>query len=179
MALLKANWMKERTTMKIFGPAGTKLWLERLFEAYSYLKDRIDLKIKELSDDGLIRLGKDIIICRSVEHGPDALAYKVVSEDVSVVYSGDTQPCRAIAELSTGADLLIHECNFLTKDMRGIKGHSNPFTIGDVYANIGVKKLALVHLPPRIQEYREQVLKTVEKYFDEIIIGEDLLTLEL
>ncbi|MFQ5815943.1 MAG: MBL fold metallo-hydrolase, partial [Candidatus Hydrothermarchaeaceae archaeon] len=79
-----------------------------------------------------------------------------------------------------GADLLIHECNFLTEDMRGIRGHSNPVSIGKAYQGIGIKRLALVHLPPGIEELEAQVLSAVRRYFKgEIIIGKDLITLDL
>jgi len=180
LSLLKTNWLKGKTDMRIYGPKGTQGWLSKVFEAFSYLQDRFDLKITELNDGATTSLGRDVIECKSTEHGPDALAYKVTSNGVSVVYSGDTEPCNGIAELGYGSDLLVHECNFLTEDMRGITGHSNPVTIGEAYGDIGVKRLALVHLPADIEDLENQVLATLDRYFKgEVIIGRDLLKLEL
>ncbi|MEE9594619.1 MAG: MBL fold metallo-hydrolase [Candidatus Hydrothermarchaeales archaeon] len=180
LPLLKTNWLKGKTDMRIFGPVGTKAWLDKLFDAFSYLQGRFNLEVTELSAGDAIKLGDDIVECKSAEHGPYALAYKVTSKGVSTVYSGDTEPCAGITELSQGADLLIHECNFLTEDMRGIKGHSNPVSLGEAYGDIGAKRLALVHLPSEIVDFEDQVLSTISKYFKgEILIGKDLLTLEL
>jgi ribonuclease Z len=38
-----------------------------------------------------------------------AVGYKLEYAGLSVVFSGDTRPCRYVAEAATGADLLIHE----------------------------------------------------------------------
>ncbi len=39
-----------------------------------------------------------------------AVGYKLEYAGRSVVFSGDTRPCRFVVEAATGADLLIHEC---------------------------------------------------------------------
>lgn len=180
IALLKTNWMKGRVDMKIFGPMGTEKWLHALFEVYPYLQGRFELDITELEDGDSVTLDRDVIACRRSTHGTDALAYKISSGDASAVYSGDTGPCDAVAELTKGADLLIHECNFLSEDMRDIKGHSNPSSLGKTFGNAGVKKLVLVHLPPEIEEREADVLGALSQYFDgEVIAGKDLMTLEL
>jgi ribonuclease Z len=39
-----------------------------------------------------------------------ALGYKLEYAGLSVVFSGDTRPCRFVVDAAAGADLLIHEC---------------------------------------------------------------------
>jgi ribonuclease Z len=39
-----------------------------------------------------------------------AVGYKLEYAGCTVVFSGDTRPCRFVAEAAAGADLLIHEC---------------------------------------------------------------------
>jgi ribonuclease Z len=39
-----------------------------------------------------------------------AVGYALVYAGRTVVFSGDTRPCRFVIEAATGADLLIHEC---------------------------------------------------------------------
>lgn len=180
LALLKANWLKGRTTMRVFGPAGTKSLFHKLVEVYAYLQGKFIVEVKELRDGDEIKLGNDIVRCVQVEHSTDALAYKVTSKGVSFVYSGDTEPCDSIAKLSKGVDLLIHECNFPTENMRGIHGHSNPLSIGETYGQLGIKRLVLVHLSPNIEKSKARVLKTIRRYYKgRIIIGKDLLIMEL
>jgi ribonuclease Z len=44
-------------------------------------------------------------------HGLDgAVGYRLEYAGLSVVFSGDTKPCRFVTEAAAGADLLIHEC---------------------------------------------------------------------
>ncbi len=180
LSLMKTNWLKGRTEMKVYGPIGTKKLFDKLLDAYAYLQGKFYLKVKELADGDRIRLGRDSVQCVGVEHSPEALAYKLMAGGASLVYSGDTEPCDSIAKLSKGTDLLIHECNFMSENMRGIKGHSNPVSLGNTYGDIGVKKLVLVHLSPEIEKSKGQFLKRIHKYYKgEVVIGKDLLTLKL
>lgn len=48
-----------------------------------------------------------------VEHCPDAYGVVVTHIDGwRVVFSGDTRPCKALAEAGQGADIVIHEATF-------------------------------------------------------------------
>lgn len=57
-------------------------------------------------------------------------------------YSGDTEPCASITELSRGADVLVHEAT------GPFPGHSSALQAAAVAAQAGVGRLRLVHLPP-------------------------------
>ncbi|MBC8248284.1 MAG: MBL fold metallo-hydrolase [Anaerolineales bacterium] len=76
-----------------------------------------------------------------VEHLIPAIAVKVMSRETgrTVVYSGDTEPCEALARLAQGADILIHES---TGDYAG---HSTPAQAGAMARRCGVGKLVLIH----------------------------------
>jgi ribonuclease Z len=51
------------------------------------------------------------ISCFPAIHGlSGAVGYTVAYAGLKVVFSGDTRPCRHVAEAAAGADLLIHEC---------------------------------------------------------------------
>ncbi len=180
LSLLKANWLKGRRNMRVYGPYGTADWLSRAMEAYPYLRGKFEVDIKELKDGDTEKIRGDVIGCAQSAHVVTGLIYKLTSKGKSLVYSGDTEPTPRLASLCDGADLLIHECNFLSEDMRGIRGHSNPVSLGKMYRDIRVERLALVHLPPGIGKFEGRVLKAIRRYFKgEIIVGKDLLTLEL
>ncbi|MEE8168320.1 MAG: MBL fold metallo-hydrolase [Candidatus Hydrothermarchaeales archaeon] len=179
LSLMKANWLKGRNDMRIYGPEGTKDWLTHLLGAYPYLQGRLALDVEEVMNGGEVRLGKDVVSYRTSAHGFLGLAYKVSSAGSSMVYSGDTEPCDAVAQLSKGAGLLVHECNVLVGEA---DGHSTPLTLGKLLEGIELEKLVLVHLPPEIEspEIKTKVLQSLSGYFKgEIIIGSDLLRLEL
>ena len=67
----------------------------------------------------------------------------------SLVYSGDTTPTAAVANLARGADLLIHEATAAeTLGMSNWGVHSTAREAGRIAAEAGVKALALVHRMP-------------------------------
>jgi ribonuclease Z len=78
-----------------------------------------------------------------VKHSIPTIAVKVMSKETgrSIVYSGDTEPCEALARLAQGVDILIHES---TGDYRG---HSTPAQAGAMAERCGVGKLVLIHFP--------------------------------
>jgi ribonuclease BN (tRNA processing enzyme) len=71
-----------------------------------------------------------------------SLAYRVDSTEGTIVFAGDTEPCRSVVELSTGADVLIHPCNINSK----AAGATPPIEAGRVAAAAGVRTLVLIHL---------------------------------
>jgi ribonuclease BN (tRNA processing enzyme) len=64
----------------------------------------------------------------------------------SLVYSGDTTPSAAVAELAGGADLLIHEATALEADIAELAGvHSSARAAGAIAQAARARCLALVH----------------------------------
>ena len=78
-----------------------------------------------------------------VQHSIPAVAVKVMSKETgrAIVYSGDTEPCEALARLAQGVDILIHES---TGDYAW---HSTPAQAGAMAERCGVGKLVLIHFP--------------------------------
>ena len=96
-----------------------------------------------------------------VKHFVPTIAVKVVSRESgrAVVYSGDTEPCEALARLAQGADLLIHES---TGDYAG---HSTPAQAGAMARRCGVGKLVLIHFSALDSEL-EGLRRAAEAEFD-------------
>jgi ribonuclease Z len=66
-------------------------------------------------------------------------------DGAALVYSGDTEPCEAVAELARGAQVLIHEATTAAP----FAGHTSPQQAGEVAARAGAQRLVLVHYSPR------------------------------
>ena len=96
-----------------------------------------------------------------VEHLVPAIAVKVVSRESgrAIVYSGDTEPCEALAGLAQGADILIHES---TGDYAG---HSTPAQAGAMAGRCGAGKLVLIHFTAPDSEL-EGLRRAAEAEFD-------------
>ena len=75
----------------------------------------------------------------------------------ALVYSADTEPCAAIQQLAHGAAILIHEATIATP----FPGHTTPRQAGQIAAQAGVERLALVHFSPRWTMSAAQAIEEV------------------
>lgn len=99
----------------------------------------------------------------------------------AVIYTGDTRPCEAVLEASKDADLLIHDGSF-ADEMADWAEESMHSTAGEVAAlakAAGVRKLVLTHISSRYTDNVEPILKDSKKVFENVIVAEDLMELEV
>ncbi len=82
------------------------------------------------------------------DHIPGAVGWKIESNGVSVVFSGDTRFSPSVAEASQGARLLIHEAFCTDKDQKlaNSRGHSSAGEAARVAAQAGVAELVITHI---------------------------------
>jgi ribonuclease BN (tRNA processing enzyme) len=122
------------------------------------------------------------VLSAPVEHGIPAVAYRIESDEGTVVISGDTRPSDSLIELAKGADLLIHECSF-PDDMMDIArktNHSAASEVGEVADRAGVKKVVLTHLFPQYKGREKELVESVNRKFGgEVLASYDLLEVEL
>jgi ribonuclease Z len=113
----------------------------------------------------------------------------VIPEDVmgpsrpgrTVVYSGDTRPCESILEASRNADLLIHDCSFSDEmmDWAEESGHSTAGEVAALAKKAGVRRLILTHISSRYTDDVEPILTDSKRIFENVIVAEDLMELEV
>jgi ribonuclease Z len=99
----------------------------------------------------------------------------------TIVYTGDTRPCEAVLEASRDADLLIHDGSF-ADEMADWAEESMHSTAGEVAAlakEAGVRKLVLTHISSRYTDDADPILKDSKKVFENVIVAEDLMELEV
>ena len=106
-------------------------------------------------------------------HTPKSLAYRFEAPDgKAVVFSGDTDMCPEIIEISKGADLLVLEC--AAPEGMKVEGHMTPSEAGTVAREAGVKRLLLTHFYPECD--RSDILSPCMKEYDgPVILAEDLM----
>ncbi len=92
-----------------------------------------------------------------------------------IVYTGDTRPSPRIAEISVGADLLIHDATFddSMRDTANMEGHSTAKQAAELAAKAGVSLLSLFHISPRYED-TERLLKEAMEVFPRTILPDDL-----
>jgi len=141
-----------------------------------------------------------------VQHPPvkPAYGYRFDFPDRSIVFSGDTVPLRAVAEIARGADVLVHEAMDLAAVRaeaqqaikRGAKSietqsgfdvfmrhiiadHSPAEEVGKIAQVAGVKTLVLSHLVPASTSVSDSTWRALaaKHYKGEIIVGHDLMVI--
>lgn len=107
------------------------------------------------SPDGDVR-----VLTRAVHHEPvtPAVAFRVETPDGAVVISGDTVVCDEVAELSAGADVVVHEVirrpqvlqlvDFAPQLEQVATYHADSTELGAMMARVGVPTVVLSHLIP-------------------------------
>ena len=112
-----------------------------------------------------------------VNHTPLSLSYRITgSSGLSVVYSGDTDFCENLIEISKEADLFI--CESSLPDALKVKGHLTPSLAGEIARRANVRKLILTHFYPECDQ------ADIEKecrgtYAGPLILSKDLMRMEL
>ncbi len=111
----------------------------------------------------------------------DSLAYRIDSDEGSIVFSGDTRPCDSLTELASGADLLVMECIRLHQDNVGnpaAEYETATYGAGQTARDADVKKLLLCHQNPALEdpESKVQAIGEVRSVFaGPTVWGEELL----
>jgi ribonuclease Z len=95
---------------------------------------------------------------------------------VKMVYSGDTAPCSEMVELSSQADLLIHEATYSSLHLeRALESqHSTAIQAAETAKRANVRKLILTHISPRYKSINE-ILNEAKEKFPNTTIAHDLL----
>ncbi|WP_202320789.1 ribonuclease Z [Archaeoglobus neptunius] len=98
-----------------------------------------------------------------------------------VVYTGDTRPTDRTIEIAGNADILIHDGSFLEelKEWAIESGHSTAKEAADVARAANVRKLILTHISTRYSKDSSPLLEEARKVFENTIIAEDFLNIEV
>ncbi|WP_181781782.1 MBL fold metallo-hydrolase [Pseudonocardia pini] len=92
-------------------------------------------------------LGDVVVRTAAVDHPCEAYALRVEHGGRSLVYSGDTGPCRGLVELAAGADVLLCEASWPHTDSMPTGVHLSGRQAGEHAAAAGVGRLLLTHVP--------------------------------
>lgn len=143
-----------------------------------------DIGVGEVFDDGVVRvtaventhfnLSSESIAARNRSY-----AYRFVTPDKTVVFTGDTGPSDAVQQLALGADILVAEIASAT-DIASVpesvrehmlKEHLTAAELGKLAANADVDTVVISHY----REVSSQEVDEIARYFDgQIVIGQDL-----
>ena len=207
------SWMYGRKeALRIFGPPETRRIVNALLTQI-YDKDWQwrsigepsfggwkPVKAKDIEPGAVVEGGRWKATAYQVRHGdglgfPPAFqqrwmcyGYRFEAEGKVVAISGDTVDCEGLAQLSHGADLLVHCCYMASAEIenehfRHVVQHTLAAgnTVGKIAARAGAKMLALTHHRPRRDERYLQILaeEVARDFAGRVIVGEDLTEIDV
>jgi len=166
-----------RDTLQTCGPRGLKRHSFLLFtqvypELASTLRCYDFVRIKETTEGRVTEGDRWHASCAPTEHA-DGIAYRIESERRSLLYSGDTEPCRSLVELGREVDVAILECSF--PNLASLKGrHLYPTTAAELAAEMNAKKLVLTHMYPECDGREREMVDNIKRVYDgEVTLAED------
>jgi ribonuclease Z len=92
------------------------------------------------------------------------------------VYTGDTRPVDATAEIAEGADLLVHDATFADDEQERARttAHSTAREAAELASRSGAKRLALTHVSSRYSGNPSQLLcEAREAFGDDCFVPDD------
>ncbi len=175
----KYSGVKRKKRLTLIGGNGLRALFENLnkcFDQTIQIEDEL-FQIIELDEKGSMTLNPEGIqlVYTKVCHRPESLAYRLADKTgFTVVYSGDTDFCPSLVDLSRETDILICESAF--PDDKKVSGHLTPSIAGDIAEKACVKKLVLTHFYPECDaiDIKAQCRNT---FAGPIVLAQDLLTL--
>jgi ribonuclease BN (tRNA processing enzyme) len=97
----------------------------------------------------------------------------------TVVFSGDTRPCKELFQACVGADVLVHEATFLEEeaDRASETGHTTALQAGRLAREAGVRLLALTHISTR--HPGREILAEARSEFPAAVLPRDFDSIEV
>lgn len=99
----------------------------------------------------------------------------------TIVYTGDTRPCKGTLQIARDADLLIHDATFgeEERERAGLTGHSTAREAAEIAKKAGVLKLVLTHLSSRYADDPRALEREARHVFRETVTANDGLQIEV
>ena len=99
----------------------------------------------------------------------------------TIVYSGDTLPCKEILNASKNADVLIHDATLASDliDWANETMHTTAKDAAILAKDAGVRSLILTHFSSRYDNNTTPLLNDAKQIFKNVIASEDLMEIEV
>jgi len=172
----KKNSLKisRQKDISLFGFKGFRQYFTKLQDIYKswITSPEYSIIVNEFNSDTLNFHDWKVRI-KNVKHTDNSVGFRFIENNKILSYSGDSDYCRNLIELSQNADIALLECSF--PESYNVPEHLTPQKAGQIASEAGVKKLILTHLYPVYDSY--DIIEECRKTFSGIIeVAEDLNT---
>jgi ribonuclease Z len=151
----------------------------------------VTLLAQEISEGSVLDKGGITISAFEVDHGGEdlpAFGYRIDYRGRAAVLSGDTTFNENLIDHARGADLLVHEVTAVAgsaaenpEQLKRISSnHTTPQQAGEIFARVEPKLAVYNHLLLfGNATARDLIAATRQKYAGPLVVGEDLLRIEI
>ncbi len=161
--------------LNLWGPPGFKDFMKSIQDIYGDWLNPENTEILELDKQNL-EFNEFKFSVLKTGHTENSLAFRLESNEKSLVYSGDTDYSDEFTEFAGGCDLLLIECSL--PDSLKRKGHLTPSDVIKVSNLAKPAIVVLTHMYPVCDI--ENILDQIEKETEcKVILGEDFLNITI
>ncbi len=154
--------------LTIIGGRGTGLFFRRMKSLYRWVEPKgFGLSLFSLPK-GKRQIGDLTVEAKPVAHNDESIAVSIRG-DKTVVFSGDTDYAETVVALGRSCDLLVMECSFPEKK---VKGHLNLATAKKIAEEGNIGRIILSHLYPDWDRFRGSLGKP-------FLLAEDGMEIEI
>jgi ribonuclease BN (tRNA processing enzyme) len=152
---------------RLIAPRGATEFFRRLVGTWGN-EDLIEsaFEIEEYEEDSTVKVGPLRFTFTSVPHFTETFAIAVESRDGSgrLVFGADSGPTDRLAEIASGADLVLLEATLPRPERDGKRGHLTPREAGEHAAAAAAKRVILTHISDELDALwaREQAAAAFE-----------------
>ena len=178
--LVKARLFLGEPSLTVVGPEGTTELVEDLLSAYEYLRDGVDLVVREVTPGTFSVAGFDVVAIET-RHVMYCLAYRITpagDDGPTITLSGDSEASPEVVALADGSDLLVHDCAY--PDELADSPHASPSELGRALDGARIGRTYLTHLAPETDGRGDEMLESIGEYYDgDVRIAHDALEIEV
>lgn len=146
--ILKARWLIGAEEIEIYGPMGTRFFMEAMLNALPYLRGKLRFRIHEERSFKIQDLRFSAI---ATIHSIESQGYLI---DDALAISGDTKAFKEFISLS--CSVMIHELSLPF----GYKAdfHTTPENLKECLESLKAERVYLTHLYPMTHAVREKII---------------------
>jgi ribonuclease Z len=193
-------WGKRNVPLPIWGPEGTRQMMEHLPRAFAvdirvrsryYPPDGVRLEARDVGEGVVFDRDGIKVVAFEVDHGGEdlpAYGYRIDYHGRAAVLSGDTTFNENLIRHSQRVDLIVHEVTAVAgsaaESVEQLKriaaNHTTPEQAAEVFSRVKPKLAVYNHLLLFGGATADDLVRaTRKKYHGPLIVGEDLLRIEI
>jgi ribonuclease BN (tRNA processing enzyme) len=182
-------WVMGRDVpLEVYGPKGTQEMTRNILQTYNEdIRERIDglykVNVHEIIEGLIFQDSKIQVEAFPVNHGSwSAYGFKFITEDRTLVISGDTAPFDEMIDYYKGCDVLIHEVYLASALKKRPKNwqtyhssvHTSSIELSKI-VSIAKPKLLVLYHQLFWNENEEEILLEIKQHYDgDVVSGRDM-----